>query len=1607
MSSPRKRRRTVEGGAARAPAAALQRQPGPDPDPMSHPAARMQAEAEAGGSALYFQRKPSVVWYRGCDLRLEDHPALLAAAQRGGPVAPLFICERGRDERSRAKRWWLKRSLMSLAAELRALGVQLVLRVGAVEEELRRFVDDVGADAVFWNRCYEPELLRRDERLRAELAGDGLTAESFKAELLVEPWELENDGEMRANLRARGGGAAGGGGGTGGGTPAGFRTFHAYMRAWMTLPPPPQPFSSPSRVMAVEGAVTSLPIDELGLDTDADYSEAMGKLWIPGSVNAAHMLETFLHEVFPAFGEERCRRDFLGTSRLSPHIRFGELSPRRIYHAARVRVSRWDQTVHRSNVHAVDVATRASVAAEARANAAAQTADVAAEAAVRAEYDGDSAGEEEEEVLDEERRGADRAQFSMRTSAGDGDDGGVRGGSPPVSNEATAAHARARAKHASQKASVAAVVADAARATAVAAVAQQRADEENIADRRRREGQRAEAAVRASRLDGGGGDDGDANEAAAAAAAAAGEAAAAAVVSAGDARREEEQRWRLGVGGGIDPQQHFSYFQQLRQDGLNLAAVQPASANISLSARAFLKNICLRDFSYHVHFHHPDFNKRPLVEEFSSFPWAEDDGSSFEKWRCGGTGYPMVDAGMRQLEHTGWVHNSMRFLLASFLTKYLLLPWQRGLSEFHDLLIDGDQSSNALGWQWTSGSNTDSFPFSCLVNPVKCGIRQDPAGQYVRHWLPELRNLPNRFVHQPWKASPDVLAAAGIELGRDYPVRVIEACEARSRALDAMLFMRKIFASMRPSRGLASVPVENLLCDWPDDVPDPDEHLSALAGGSADTVTETRVDAGADAGAVGSGAVDPMGLSNAGVAAGEGVTQAEAPGMGMYYNRSGMTAGTAEHTGLASSQTAHNKASLLPSLWSLLHFDDPPSALPHASPNFDQLIAVDTACLADEALVLGTDGVTGNPSIENALIRAHVRSSDEDSAVVAQEIGTRRKEEDHLESPDDAVMAANVPAGAASIGGERKVSTTSMGDEDVDHLNHPIAQHMSGLPSTDAGGPEQHSDPAQSMVASATAFQLQAASGGSQVPQPDHAFFPGSGSGGQQLPPDHRGFSGGSQTGAGVEPNADVEAGNDQPGLGSTHSNGLMQFAPFGMGVAGGGVGPGEGGQGGSGDGAGGGAVDGVDGSLVGSNGMMPGLDPSAAVSAALYAQQMGFGSFPYGLTPANLQMMGGQGGGGQNMGFDMSNLTTQQQQHFAQVQAMMFGYNPNMYPPSTTGMGMDPAIGNVAGAAAAAGAGSNASMLLNEGVGSGNAAGYMGMPYGALGLGNPGYPSAAHPAYGPGQAQSSGLGALGATGIPDGGMLASGERGGGNGDTGGQFIGGKDRTLPGHAGDLLNPTSRVPHGVSHAGSDGEALSRPIGRPRASEKKKKSGGRGIDTVAPSTTPPATVRGRGKGRGRGRAVAGGSNGRGSGGKAVGGPSSKPAGRGVGLSSKATHDEAAMKSNAEPMGLAKRQEILDDVLRDETNEYFAFARYLTETYVLTENTDRANSKDYVRLCTLKDEFHKACKSDKDKLKIYKVKAFFSKVLQLEVTGEWDRHGHGGVRGPWCYGLILKQQ
>jgi deoxyribodipyrimidine photo-lyase len=201
-------------------------------------------------------------------------------------------------------------------------------------------------------------------------------------------------------------------------------------------------------------------------------------------------------------------------------------------------------------------------------------------------------------------------------------------------------------------------------------------------------------------------------------------------------------------------------------------------------AAKFLSEIGWREFSYNLLYHWPDLPERNWRETFDAFPW-RDDAAALEAWRRGRTGYPVVDAAMRELWTTGYMHNRARMIAASFLIKHLLIDWRHGEDWFWDTLLDADLANNAASWQWVAGSGADAAPYFRIFNPVTQGERYDSDGAYVRRWLPELAKLPNAVIHRPWDAAAAELNSAGVELGATYPLPIVDHGDARGRALAA------------------------------------------------------------------------------------------------------------------------------------------------------------------------------------------------------------------------------------------------------------------------------------------------------------------------------------------------------------------------------------------------------------------------------------------------------------------------------------------------------------------------------------------------------------------------------------------------------------------------------------------------------------------------------------------------------------------------------------------------------------------------------------------------------------------------------------------------------
>lgn len=486
---------------------------------------------------------PALLWFRQ-DLRLADNPALHAALAGGGPLVPVFLHaphEEGAFAPGGAARWWQHESLRALEAALAERGSRLVIRAVPADrsslDELRRLATETGADAVHWNRRYEPAIIARDRQIKTELRAAGLVAESHNAALLAEPWDVRNQS----------------------GKP--FQVFTPFWRHLLGQLAPAPPRAAPERIAAPAAWPRSDALESLALRPRIHWYDGLQSSWQPGEAGATRVLGQFLDEVWTRYADQRDRPALRGTSRLSPYLHHGEISPRQIWHAF------------------------------------------------------------------------------ARTAAAHGQDG---------------------------------------------------------------------------------------------------------------------SEWRQSK---------------------------------------FLAEVGWREFAHHLLFHFPQTPTEPLRSEFARFPWRHD-AALLEAWQRGRTGIPLVDAGMRELWHTGWMHNRVRMVVASLLVKNLLQPWQSGATWFWDTLVDADLASNTLGWQWTAGCGADAAPYFRIFNPISQGERFDPGGDYVAQWLPQLAPLPATARHAPWLADPAVLQAAGVTLGRDYPRPVVDLKQSRDAALVAFQTLR---AQAQPS----------------------------------------------------------------------------------------------------------------------------------------------------------------------------------------------------------------------------------------------------------------------------------------------------------------------------------------------------------------------------------------------------------------------------------------------------------------------------------------------------------------------------------------------------------------------------------------------------------------------------------------------------------------------------------------------------------------------------------------------------------------------------------------------------------------------------------------
>jgi deoxyribodipyrimidine photo-lyase len=223
---------------------------------------------------------------------------------------------------------------------------------------------------------------------------------------------------------------------------------------------------------------------------------------------------------------------------------------------------------------------------------------------------------------------------------------------------------------------------------------------------------------------------------------------------------------------------------------LHFGEISPRRVWTEISAAAgeaglpYLRELGWREFCHHLLVANPEMPTRALDQRFDAFPW-RDDPMALDAWRKGATGYPLVDAAMRELWRTGYMHNRARMVAASFLVKHLLIHWREGEDWFWDTLVDADLANNSGGWQWVAGCGADAAPYFRVFNPVLQGEKFDPEGDYVRRYVPELAKLDARYINRPWEAPPATLAAAGVKLGDEHPLPIVDHAHARARALAA------------------------------------------------------------------------------------------------------------------------------------------------------------------------------------------------------------------------------------------------------------------------------------------------------------------------------------------------------------------------------------------------------------------------------------------------------------------------------------------------------------------------------------------------------------------------------------------------------------------------------------------------------------------------------------------------------------------------------------------------------------------------------------------------------------------------------------------------------
>lgn len=462
----------------------------------------------------------AVVLFRR-DLRLADHPALVAACGEHENVLPVYVHapqEEAHWSPGAASRWWLHHALSALRQRLAAQRAELYIGRGDSLKQLRALIRASGAEAIYWTRRYEPAAIARDAALEAALRTDDIAVHSHPGNLWCEPWQLA----------------------TAEGQP--YRVFAPYWRKLRAQLRPGKPLPE-ARARSWLSLPGSLPLDDLELRPHIPWDSGFAETWQPGEAGAQELLEIFADDALDHYTDSRNLPARHGTSRLSPHLHFGEITPRQIHDALLENAS--------------------------------------------------------------------------------------------------------------------------------------------------------------------------------------------------------------------------------RREARNRPDLEP-----------YLRELGWREFAHHLLYHFPGTPEANFNARFDGFRWAEELPAAISLWQQGRTGVPLVDAGMRELWHTGWMHNRVRMIAASFLTKNLRQHWRHGARWFWDTLVDADLANNTLGWQWVAGCGADAAPYFRVFNPYTQAAKFDPDARYLKRWLPELASLPLKLLHEPWR-DPAALLACG------YPAPMVDAAASRQSALEA------------------------------------------------------------------------------------------------------------------------------------------------------------------------------------------------------------------------------------------------------------------------------------------------------------------------------------------------------------------------------------------------------------------------------------------------------------------------------------------------------------------------------------------------------------------------------------------------------------------------------------------------------------------------------------------------------------------------------------------------------------------------------------------------------------------------------------------------------